>query len=242
MAFFPVDDQAAFHPKFIAAGNTAVGVWTRAGSWCKAHTTGGKIPTEVAHSIGPKNLCMRLVAVGLWELVDGGYLFHDWTHVATNDTAEVERARRELSRDANRERQRRYRDRHTTTGNGVTNGEDNPPVTDPPSPSPSPLTSNEISIRPVPERESYPQDGPDESIESICARQAEAQGVDFGKVKTAIGRNCGRFPDPTMVMRIIATVLERAKPPIKSPTGVVLTAIANDWAEWQKFLDEEIAS
>lgn len=94
----------------------------------------------------------------------------------------------------------------------------------------------------VPNREGYPQ-GTDEgeSIEAICARQASNMGVDYAKVRAEIGRACGRFPDPTGVMRIVATVLERAKPPIKSPTGVVLTAVRNDWAEWQQFLDEEAA-
>ena len=96
---------------------------------------------------------------------------------------------------------------------------------------------------PVPEREGYPQ-GTDEgeSIEALCARQAAALGVDYPKVKTAIGKACGRFPDPTGVMRIIATVLARATQPVRSPTGVVIAAVRNDWAEWQQFLDEEIAS
>lgn len=90
---------------------------------------------------------------------------------------------------------------------------------------------------------SYPQ-GTDESesVEVLCARQAGHMGVDFIKVKTAIGKVCGRFPEPTSVMQIIATVLERAKPPVKSPTGLVLAAVREDWAEWQKFLDEAVAS
>jgi hypothetical protein len=54
MSYFPVDDQAAFHPKFVAAGNASIGLWTRAGSWCKANVSGGCVPPEVAALLGTK--------------------------------------------------------------------------------------------------------------------------------------------------------------------------------------------
>lgn len=239
MPYFPVDDQFAFHSKVVAAGNAAIGLWTRAGSWCKSQANGGFVPEEMISALGTKVQAMRLVSVNLWLLVPGGFRFHDWEHQSGNHAAEEEKRRRDLAR----ERQRRYRERNaagdvTVT---VTTSVSDASVTLLPSPSPSHLVTD-TQISPVPERESSPQ-GPDEfeSIEALCTRQAGALGVEFLKVKQAIGKHAGRFPEPTGVMRIIAVVLERASLPVKSPTGLVVTAIRNDWAEWQKFLDAEVA-
>lgn len=76
MPYFPVDDQMPFHPKIIAAGNAAVGVWTRAGAWSKGHATGGFVPTEIASILGTRE-ANRLVEAGLWVEVDGGFRFED---------------------------------------------------------------------------------------------------------------------------------------------------------------------
>ena len=110
MSYFPVDDQAAFHPKFVAAGNAAIGLWTRAGSWCKANVSGGRVPPEVAALLGTKREAQKLVAVGLWEIADGGaFQFHDWDHQAGNFGPDQEKSRRENDRE--RQRRKRERDR-----------------------------------------------------------------------------------------------------------------------------------
>jgi hypothetical protein len=246
MPYFPVDDQAAFHPKMLAAGNAAVGVWTRSGAWCKAHTSGGFVPESVAHAIGSRTEIRRLLTAGLWSMdeEDGihGYRFHDWQDQAGNFDAETEKAKKEAERKRNRDRKRRQRERDKQDGHGVTPGVTPEAVTagNHLPPSPSPLTTDRHT-RPV--LETDVSQGPDESesVEAICIRQAAALGVDFAKVKTAIGKACGRFPDPSGVVRIIVTVLERAKPPVKSPTGLVLAAVRDDWAEWQQMLDEAVA-
>jgi hypothetical protein len=41
MPFFPVDDGLWGHPKADAAGDAALGLWTRAGSYCAKYTTEG---------------------------------------------------------------------------------------------------------------------------------------------------------------------------------------------------------
>jgi hypothetical protein len=133
MSYFPVDDGFTFHPKAIAAGNEALGMWVRAGAWCKAHVTGGIIPREVARAIGSKRAADRLVAAGLWVETPDAYYFHDWDHQAGNDDAETEKARREKQRARNAERQARHRAR-----NAESNAVSNDPVTATPSPSPSP--------------------------------------------------------------------------------------------------------
>ncbi|MFF4026894.1 hypothetical protein ACFYY5_29000 [Nocardia elegans] len=76
-----VDDQAAFHTKFVTAGNGAIGLWVRAGSWSQApqNLTEGFIPKQMARTLGTAGQIKKLVEVGLWHEVDGGYQFHEWT-------------------------------------------------------------------------------------------------------------------------------------------------------------------
>lgn len=80
MAWFQVDDQLAFHPKVIQAGNAAMGMWVRAGAWSQAHLTGGHIPAEQVKALGGVAVAKKLVAAGLWIVDDerGGYRFHEW--------------------------------------------------------------------------------------------------------------------------------------------------------------------
>lgn len=78
MPWFRVDDNLAFHSKTIAAGNGAMGLWVRAGSWSMQQLTDGKIPLHVARSMGTKAEANRLVSAGLWRESEGGYEFHQW--------------------------------------------------------------------------------------------------------------------------------------------------------------------
>lgn len=80
MPWFKVDDRLAFHPKVMKAGNEAIGLWVRAGSWAAAHLTDGEIPSEMLPILGGNRIqAGRLVRAGLWVEFDGGYKFHDWT-------------------------------------------------------------------------------------------------------------------------------------------------------------------
>jgi general stress protein YciG len=78
MPWFMVDDQLAMNKKVAAAGNAAMGLWVRAGSWSQRELTGGFIPKHVARSLGSSAQAKALVSAGLWLLVEGGYMFHDW--------------------------------------------------------------------------------------------------------------------------------------------------------------------
>lgn len=78
MAWFKVDDQLAFHQKTMMAGNEAMGLWVRAGSWSSGQFTGGFIPEATAHAMANEEICHRLAMAGLWDSVEGGYQFHDW--------------------------------------------------------------------------------------------------------------------------------------------------------------------
>ena len=102
MAWFKVDDQLAFHSKTMLAGNEAMGLWVRAGSWSSAHFTDGFIPEHMAIAMAPPmansnlpsdaiDLPSRLVEAGFWRKVEGGYQFHDWQDFQPDGKAEKQR-------------------------------------------------------------------------------------------------------------------------------------------------------
>lgn len=78
MPWFRVDDTLAFHAKTLAAGNAAMGLWVRAGSWSMQQLTDGFIPDHVAQSLGTRGEARRLVQAGLWDDMPSGYAFHQW--------------------------------------------------------------------------------------------------------------------------------------------------------------------
>ncbi|GAA1679621.1 hypothetical protein GCM10009745_24420 [Kribbella yunnanensis] len=90
VTWFKVDDAFAFHLKVIRAGNSAIGLWVRAGSWSAQQLTDGLVPADMVQALGG-NLgdAEQLVTVGLWEESPGGYKFHDW-HDYQPSKAEVE--------------------------------------------------------------------------------------------------------------------------------------------------------
>ena len=107
MSWFKVDDAFAFHPKALAAGNAALGLWVRAGSWCSAHSsTQGALQRHMIGTLGAQRRdAERLVSAGLWCETEDGYQFKDWTdYQPTKEQADALKA-------ANRERQQRHRQR-----------------------------------------------------------------------------------------------------------------------------------
>lgn len=115
--WFKVDDQLALHPKILQAGNAAMGLWVRAGSWCGAHLTDGHVPDAMIRQLGTKSQAEALVRVGLWYRVGDGYQFHQW------DEYQPSRAKVHKDRAATAERVRRWRDDHQS--NAVTNAVSN---------------------------------------------------------------------------------------------------------------------
>ena len=131
MPWFKVDDAFSVHPKAIKAGNKAIGLWTRAGSWCAQQLTDGHVPAYVVPMLGGDDEdAEALIGVRLWVAVDGGYQFRDWSdYQPSKESVQAER-------EAARERQRRAREaakvkRHGVTSpvtNGVTVGVTNAEV------------------------------------------------------------------------------------------------------------------
>lgn len=102
MPWFVIDDNADSHPKMIAAGNAAIGLWARAGAYVSRHLTDGMVPGDVAKMFGSKPQIARLVAVGLWHTAGhdcshpkcaqpapGDYYMHDYLSPYNPSRAEV---------------------------------------------------------------------------------------------------------------------------------------------------------
>jgi hypothetical protein len=104
MTWFKVDDSFHSHPKALKAGNAALGLWVRCGSYCAQHLTDGFIPREIALLYGTTSLASKLVAAGLWTVVQDGWKMHDWH--GYNPTSDRVLA----DRQAATERQRRARE------------------------------------------------------------------------------------------------------------------------------------
>jgi len=100
MPWFQVDDQLPLHRKVTSAGNAAMGLWVRAGSWCQQNLTGGFVPTGIVRSLGTIAQAKSLVEAGLWHAVKGGYEFHDWDEhqMSVEELRERKRKRQEAGR------------------------------------------------------------------------------------------------------------------------------------------------
>jgi hypothetical protein len=106
MTWFKVDDTFAFHQKCVAAGNPAIGLWVRAGSWCASQLNDGFVPDHMIGSLGTKGQAKRLTDVSLWVREDGGYRFHQWNEDGRQPTREEVESKRQEWRDKKRQQRR----------------------------------------------------------------------------------------------------------------------------------------
>lgn len=116
MAWFKVDDQSAFHPKVVRAGNAAFGAWVRLGAYCNAQLTDGFIPEQVALLVASKKEIEAMIDAGMLLTAEGGYQIHDYLEFQPSKAEVIER------RNAIKSRVKRHRNGVTGQfGNGVTN-------------------------------------------------------------------------------------------------------------------------
>jgi hypothetical protein len=118
--WFRVDDQFWKHPKARAAGHAAIGAWVLLGAATAELDEDGFVPTAIARAIASRTELRRLVAVGLLEVVEGGYRFHDWDDIY-RPLSDAERQRRYRSRNPSRNVTKKVTKRGPTT-------DDRPPV------------------------------------------------------------------------------------------------------------------
>ncbi|MEV7770474.1 HNH endonuclease [Kitasatospora sp. NPDC086791] len=72
MPWFKIDDGFHCHPKVLAAGTPAIGLYVRCGSWAAQQTSAGIVPKAVARMYGTPRMARSLVAAGLWEPTEMG--------------------------------------------------------------------------------------------------------------------------------------------------------------------------
>lgn len=100
MPHFRTDDGLHSHPKAQKAGDEALGMWVRAGSWCMAYLTDGFVPEWwVRQQPQGMKKAKKLVDSGLWTTTnqDGldGFLFHEFVGPGRQDSAAQIRSDRE---------------------------------------------------------------------------------------------------------------------------------------------------
>lgn len=95
-----LDDKFWSHPKVLAAGNEAIGVFARLVSYCCDQGTEGVVSEHIAWMVGGKDMLTavgKLVDVGLLEVAPGGgWRVHDFGEWNPTATAAAKR-REELS-------------------------------------------------------------------------------------------------------------------------------------------------
>jgi hypothetical protein len=117
MPWFKIDDKAHSHPKFLRAGNAALGLWLRCGSYSAQHITEGHVPAVVAQLYGSAPQAAKLVRAGLWhehghdcsrcpDPPAGDYMIHDFLEDGRNTS----RAKHEAEKKKARDRQAKHRE------------------------------------------------------------------------------------------------------------------------------------
>ena len=119
MTWVKLDDGFYDHPKVIAAGDEAIGLYCRALTYCGRYLTDGRLPAQVASRLGSRKSIKRLLNVGLWVEVEDGYEVPGFLDY--NPSRELVAGKRTKTA----ERVRRWRERNAVT-NGDGNGGSNP--------------------------------------------------------------------------------------------------------------------
>lgn len=79
MSWFKGDDRLHSCPKWAPTSFAARGLWAHANSWVADRLTDGFVPANMLRAWGaPLELAAELVDAQLWDLVEGGYRFHNW--------------------------------------------------------------------------------------------------------------------------------------------------------------------
>ena len=107
MPWFRLEDSFHHHPKVLRAGNAAVGLWVRCGTYSAQYLTDGHVPAEIAREYGRPREIDALVETALWLPNGDGFEIRDFLEY--QPSAEDIRAERAKAR----ERQaKRRRDQH----------------------------------------------------------------------------------------------------------------------------------
>lgn len=115
MAWFKVDDRLWSHPKWLNLSLEAKALWVSAGAYCAEHESDGFISRQTLAIVLPNSRQTRaataLVKVGLWEQVEGGFRFRNWSEYQPT------KAQQQAKREKDRERKAQWRSRRDTERN-----------------------------------------------------------------------------------------------------------------------------
>jgi len=85
VAWVKIDDNFADHPKIASAGPLGMALQVAALCYCNRYLTDGFIPRAMAPRLvyfegfaEPHDVITRLIEVGIWIEVEGGYRIHDY--------------------------------------------------------------------------------------------------------------------------------------------------------------------
>lgn len=158
MAWFKVDDALAFNMKAVAAGNNALGLWVRAGSWSCQQLTDGFVPESMIAALGGNvDDAHALAESGMWHPKKGGWVFHDWAEY--QESSEKVKERRVAARD----RMKAARDKRSQNvrANEQRTTRERSPYPDPTRPDPT---------RPTSSNEEVPGEGSHSALSPFCKR------------------------------------------------------------------------
>lgn len=185
MVWFKVDDRFYSHPKVLAAGAAAIGLWTMAGTWSSGNEKDGFVPDHVLPRLdadGP-SLAQRLAAAGLWTRTRGGYLFHDWADYQPNSDSVVRK--RKAARERMRTLRENRRSEPTIAGQGKDRSREHPANVRSTFAERSPHVRNPVPV-PVPEGSS------DEEPSPPPRRRPPDGGPEFEEFYAAYPKHVGR--------------------------------------------------
>jgi hypothetical protein len=134
-----MDDSLYDDPAVIRAGTAAFGLYARCGDYVARQLLDGFVPTELATQYGTPEWTGKLLDVGLWETVPGG--FNMPRYLVDNPSREKVLADRE----AKSQRQQRWLEKHR---NGSSNGRRVSRPSNRPSSEPSQVASGDVALPP----------------------------------------------------------------------------------------------
>lgn len=233
MPWFKVDDALSMHMKAFAAGNQALGLWVRAGSWSMHQLSDGFIPKGVVQALGGDwDDAVALIQAGLWHEAEGGYQFHDWAeYQPTREQVLAERAAATERKRASRARSQGESHRDTP---GTHAGSHSPPSRPVPT-RPDPVTHLSESTHVSSEsRDSSDEERRREELVRTTLR--EGFKIDPDRLIEHIRQRAGREVTAGQAMGVATMLLDKGKD-VKNPQAYVLRSITASWAEIQQHLD-----
>lgn len=237
MPWFKVDDALALHMKAITAGNAALGLWVRAGSWSMHQLTDGFIPRAIVTALGgTKADTVSLVGSGLWHSVDGGFQFHDWSeYQPTRESVLAER-------EAAAERMRRVRANKQGNVQANERGTNGDRSASPSRPVPTPDSTKPNMSQSGTAASTEPTDTFFAS--SMTQRLAGQAGLsDLARIADLVRKHTGREIDGGGAYRLALWLIEKSKSEVTKPQRYVEVCIADHVSafEIQQYIDGKVA-